>query len=502
MASGTVADALAPGPRLTAALLRVAALDWRDTPMGPVRESAEAFGSYTGLPAQIELQPDGRTARLLRAISYTNAAGEDWPVPVGAWLDGASIPQALWSIIGGPFEGKYRDGSIVHDHYCIIRTRTWKATHRMFYEAMRCSGVGLPKAKIMYYAVYRFGPRWTLPPQEAEARDQAFTIPEAAADGFAADAEAIFVHDLSLDEIETLANARNTELAAAPDVAAEGAETIPFEDARLLVIVGGSGTAEDLAAVTSQAAILPPFVARRFRKKAVRIIACRQSITDFETDYRGEVPRGWEKTGRTWDDVPGAYLPKRNRVVIATIATADGRQVPDRTSGLHGSRSLVVHESLHGFDYSGGHAALRDRRFQDARTADLARLDVYERQDGDAGLEETFAESGARFVADRPAMKTDWPALEPYWETGPFDGIGPEAAQSEAAANEALGTAEMLEDGSLELDLRAEDSGGAIGHAVIRVEPTDAHYDALHNHLYGPETNKEDRPVGRILFRP
>lgn len=30
----------------------------------------------------------------------------------------------------------------------------------MFYDAMRCGGVGKKKGKIMYYAVYKFGPRW------------------------------------------------------------------------------------------------------------------------------------------------------------------------------------------------------------------------------------------------------------------------------------------------------------------------------------------------------
>ena len=33
----------------------------------------------------------------------------------------------------------------------------------MFYEAMRCSGVRNRKAKVMYYAVYKFGPHWPAP---------------------------------------------------------------------------------------------------------------------------------------------------------------------------------------------------------------------------------------------------------------------------------------------------------------------------------------------------
>jgi hypothetical protein len=61
----------------------------------------------------------------------------------------------FWSIIGWPFERKYRAASIAHDHYCITETRTWRDTHRMFYEAMRCSGVRKTQATVMYCAVYR-----------------------------------------------------------------------------------------------------------------------------------------------------------------------------------------------------------------------------------------------------------------------------------------------------------------------------------------------------------
>jgi hypothetical protein len=36
----------------------------------------------------------------------------------------------------------------------------WQSVHRMFYEASRLSGVGELHAKVMYLAVYHFGPRW------------------------------------------------------------------------------------------------------------------------------------------------------------------------------------------------------------------------------------------------------------------------------------------------------------------------------------------------------
>ena len=43
-----------------------------------------------------------------------------------------------------------------------IRDRPWQEVHRMFHDACRCGGVGAAKAATMYYAVYQFGPRWTV----------------------------------------------------------------------------------------------------------------------------------------------------------------------------------------------------------------------------------------------------------------------------------------------------------------------------------------------------
>jgi hypothetical protein len=66
----------------------------------------------------------------------------------------------LWSLIGGPFEGKYRNGSVVHDYYCDVRSANWRSVHKMFYRAMLVSGVSVRRAKVMYAAVYFAGPRW------------------------------------------------------------------------------------------------------------------------------------------------------------------------------------------------------------------------------------------------------------------------------------------------------------------------------------------------------
>jgi hypothetical protein len=104
---------------------------------------------------------DGRSMTLEKPLSFQDSHCITWSAPKGATVDGASIPSFLWSIVGGPFEGRYRDGSVIHDWYCDRRTVPWKAVHRMFYDAMIASGVGETRAKIMYAAVYYGGPRWS-----------------------------------------------------------------------------------------------------------------------------------------------------------------------------------------------------------------------------------------------------------------------------------------------------------------------------------------------------
>ena len=80
--------------------------------------------------------------------------------PAGSVVDGASIPQVFWSLVGGPFEGEYRNASVVHDVACDRKSEPWEAVHLMFYNACRCGGVGEKKAKLLYWAVYLGGPRW------------------------------------------------------------------------------------------------------------------------------------------------------------------------------------------------------------------------------------------------------------------------------------------------------------------------------------------------------
>jgi hypothetical protein len=117
------------------------------------------LGSFVGTVKTEWIKPNPKM-KLLDDFAYIDAKGMKWPAPKGSIIDGASIPQVLWSVVGSPYTGEHRNASVVHDVACVTRDRSWQDVHRMFYEACRAGGVGEQKAKMMYSAVYHFGPKW------------------------------------------------------------------------------------------------------------------------------------------------------------------------------------------------------------------------------------------------------------------------------------------------------------------------------------------------------
>jgi Protein of unknown function (DUF1353) len=117
------------------------------------------WGYYSG-QVEARWENDGRHMTLLSELRYIDPDGVVWIAPAGSVVDGASIPRVLWSFMGGPFDGKYRNGSVLHDVAYDQKTRPWQEADRMFYNAMRCSGVSPTEAKTMYYALYRHGRHW------------------------------------------------------------------------------------------------------------------------------------------------------------------------------------------------------------------------------------------------------------------------------------------------------------------------------------------------------
>lgn len=146
------------------------------------------MGQYLGSP-QVEFLDDGRLLKLLNEYGYVDDKQRKWIAPQGAIVDGASIPRPLWTIVGGPLEGGYRNASILHDWYCDVRTHPWRDVHHMFFEAMLASSVPRMKAQAMYLAVYYGGPRWmdktSLNTKLAESIKAASVGPDGTMRGFA-----------------------------------------------------------------------------------------------------------------------------------------------------------------------------------------------------------------------------------------------------------------------------------------------------------------------------
>jgi hypothetical protein len=120
---------------------------------------AASFGKYVGT-VQTEWIEADRKMRLLAPFTYVDPNGIEWKAPAGWVIDGASIPVFAWSIVGGPYNGKYRNASVIHDVACDQKVQPWETVHEAFYWAMMASGVEPWRAKVMYAAVYHFGPRW------------------------------------------------------------------------------------------------------------------------------------------------------------------------------------------------------------------------------------------------------------------------------------------------------------------------------------------------------
>lgn len=127
---------------------------------GNAATAAEGDGRFIGDLVFKQLNgSDGRDFVVQRRLTFVDPSGVHWSVPTGARTNCASVPRVAWSIFP-PCAGRHLRAAVVHDHYCLLRNRSWKAVHRMFYHALRAAGVDNASAGLMYAAVYMFGPKW------------------------------------------------------------------------------------------------------------------------------------------------------------------------------------------------------------------------------------------------------------------------------------------------------------------------------------------------------
>jgi|DEB0MinimDraft_10_1074344.scaffolds.fasta_scaffold34804_4 hypothetical protein len=88
----------------------------------------------TGTPVLRAKKGDVNTLVLQEGFTVIDKRGRRWHVPAGFETDGASIPSFLTPIIGDPFNGVTLPAAIIHDYYCVHKTRSQKDTHRIFRE--------------------------------------------------------------------------------------------------------------------------------------------------------------------------------------------------------------------------------------------------------------------------------------------------------------------------------------------------------------------------------
>ena len=166
------------------------------------------FGQFQGdVITRWLTNPDGddRNMELLEPFVYVDPQGKRWEARAGLSINGATIPRLFWTTTGSPFVGNYRRASVVHDAACVDQIEPSSAVHRMFYNAMRCDGVKLIEAVVMYFAVKTWGPRWDVgattrasialapPPSEADIVRIRAAAEEAVAE---------LGEDATLDELE------------------------------------------------------------------------------------------------------------------------------------------------------------------------------------------------------------------------------------------------------------------------------------------------------------
>ena len=102
---------------------------------------------------------DARTMKLISVVTYVDRFGYRWASYVGDVINGASVPWFFRRLFPA-YIGRYRRATVLHDVACTERNRPSWRVHLMFFEAMRCDGVGPIQAWVLWAAVRAFGPRF------------------------------------------------------------------------------------------------------------------------------------------------------------------------------------------------------------------------------------------------------------------------------------------------------------------------------------------------------
>ena len=120
-----------------------------------VSSAASACGKFEGrliledvatnYPDHGAFDPGHTEFQLLSEYTFIGCDGTRYTIPthrevggekVPTIVNGASIPKAIWSVVGGPWSGKYRNAAVIHDFMTEINFEDSDTTNRIFYDAM------------------------------------------------------------------------------------------------------------------------------------------------------------------------------------------------------------------------------------------------------------------------------------------------------------------------------------------------------------------------------
>lgn len=96
-----------------------------------MQSHAQDWGRFIGEVKVIWLD-NGNQMQLTENFQYIAPDNTIWTAPKGLVVDGATIPRVAWPIIGAPFNGIYRNASVIHDAACVARKSSWQSTHKAF----------------------------------------------------------------------------------------------------------------------------------------------------------------------------------------------------------------------------------------------------------------------------------------------------------------------------------------------------------------------------------
>ncbi|ANS76224.1 hypothetical protein AWM70_17910 [Paenibacillus yonginensis] len=171
----------------------------------------------------------------------------------------------------------------------------------------------------------------------------------------------------------------------------------------------GSYNTKEAQAMIGRIQRIPAPILKALNDKGVKIILTNDIITNVpELNYlKGVTPRGWEKTGLTWDDVPGV---SEKDVVVRIGYSQKGKG--------HNSFNLEIHETMHAVDRFVFNTVSSSQEFKDIFNKEAS---VNYKGDGyfSAYPEEYFAEAASMYVYNdntRKQLKDSTPLTYAFFD--------------------------------------------------------------------------------------